>query len=410
MTRTRPCLSNIVVCSALCLAFWTREANAFSFSNRHVRHPFINGNHQGLQTKLCSAAVEESSTKEDFSFDNGKKRQKIVLVAGFESFNREQYQQAAVALSDHVDLQVFADSDIRLDLSVIQQQQKQLEQEQQGNDTATTSSHHVDPLVDNTINPVFRKAVLEADVFVGSLIFDYDDVQAVQSLLPAVTGPRLLFECATEIMEFNQVGSFNMKPSGDGSAAGPPPAVKAILSKFGSGKEEDKLAGYIKLLKFGPDLLKFVPGDKATDLRTWLECYRYWNQGGRLNVQSMLQLLADRAELDQHQSLGGNFAASVLDKLPPVQVTPDLGLIHPVRFRDPSTRSSPFFDSPASYMAWRRSAACKEAAAKQGFQLADIETAPVVAVLLYRKHVITEQGYILDLLTIMEKQGVVRQC
>jgi len=33
--------------------------------------------------------------------------------------------------------------------------------------------------------------------------------------------------------------------------AGPPPAVKAILAKFGSGKEEDKLVGYLSFLKIG---------------------------------------------------------------------------------------------------------------------------------------------------------------
>lgn len=58
------------------------------------------------------------------------------------------------------------------------------------------------------------------------------------------------------------------RQSGKGPG-GPPAPVKAILSKFGSGKEEDKLAGYLKLLKVGPSLLKFVPGKKAKDLRSW---------------------------------------------------------------------------------------------------------------------------------------------
>lgn len=58
------------------------------------------------------------------------------------------------------------------------------------------------------------------------------------------------------------------RQSGKGPG-GPPAPVKAILSKFGSGKEEDRLAGYLKLLKVGPSLLKFVPGKKAKDLRSW---------------------------------------------------------------------------------------------------------------------------------------------
>ena len=64
-----------------------------------------------------------------------------------------------------------------------------------------------------------------------------------------------------------QVGSFQMAPGG--KKAGPPPAVKKVLSLFGSGKEEDKLAGYLSFLKIGPKLLKFLPIQKAQDLRSW---------------------------------------------------------------------------------------------------------------------------------------------
>jgi len=161
--------------------------------------------------------------------DGGEDTVNIVLTTGFESFNRDLYQKAGQLLppplSSHIHLQVFADSDIR------------------------SSSE-------------FATAVQNADLFIGSLIFDYDDVMAVSELLPHVKGPRLLFECATELMAFNKVGSFNMeaKQDGSGSSDGPPPAVKAILNKFSSGKEEDKINGYLKMLKVGPDLLKFIPG------------------------------------------------------------------------------------------------------------------------------------------------------
>ena len=93
--------------------------------------------------------------------------------------------------------------------------------------------------------------------------------------------------------------------------------------------------------------------------------------------------------------------------LPPVLVTPDMGLIHPVRYRHAnSKRENPYFVSPAAYLEWRKSRAAKQEAQRQGFQLAD-DDAPVVAVLLYRKHVITEQPYILDLLTMMEQQNII---
>ena len=326
------------------------KANTCSYSNAGPLH---------------SAPTETQTNTDQSQQAYSPHRPRIVLVAGFESFNRDLYQQAARELD--IDLKVFADSDIRTAPSA------------QGSQT----------------NPLFVKAVQNADAFVGSLVFDYDDAVAVQQLLPNVTGPRLLFECATELMEFNQVGSFNMKPGEGQAAAGPPPAVKAVLSKFGSGKEEDKLSGYLKLLKVGPSLLKYVPGQKAGDLRTWLQAYQYWNQGGKQNVQSMLQIVADRVR-----------GMSTTDTaLPELQVTPDIGIIHPLRYNY-ETGNRRFLDYPAQYMQWRLSSTTKDLAKRAHFVLAP-DSAPRVAVLLYRKHVITEQRYILDLIRMMEADGLI---
>lgn len=79
---------------------------------------------------------------------------------------------------------------------------------------------------------------------------------------------RLIFESALELMSMTQVGTFTM--GSGGQSQGPPPAVKALLSKFGSKREEDKLKGYLSFLKIGPKILKLVPGKKAKDVRTWL--------------------------------------------------------------------------------------------------------------------------------------------
>lgn len=224
--------------------------------------------------------MEKQQTPVEASLVEPPKKQKgpkVVLVAGFESFNRQLYYDAVRDLD--INLLVFADSEIRLPKYAA--------------DCSTTDSNN--PW---TINPEFESAMSSADAFVGSLIFDYDDVLAVSQCLARVPGPRLIFESATELMELNQVGSFNMAKKQDDNSgpSGPPPAVKAVLSKFGSGKEEDKLSGYLQLLKIGPDLLKFVPGEKAADLRAWLEAYRYWNQGGKSNVRAMLQQIAYRCD------------------------------------------------------------------------------------------------------------------
>jgi len=331
---------------------------------------------------LLAATLEEKVAPADASDDSdGEKkrtRTSIVLVAGFESFNRELYAQAASEVD--VDLRVFSDSDIR------------------------TASNPLDP-DDLGVNPEFEKAVMNADAFIGSLIFDYDDALVVQKLLQKYDRndqqPRLLFECATELMSFNRVGSFSMADDGSGgTAAGPPAPVKAILSLFGSGKEEDKISGYLKLLKVGPDLLKYVPGSKAGDLRTWLESYRYWNQGGSSNVKAMLSIVADRARMNTE----GVASTSLSNSLPELVVTPDVGVIHPLQYRYVEG-SSRYFESPAEYLKWRLSDTTKQSAREHRFQLAP-DDAPRVAVLMFRKHVITEQRYILDLISMMEEQGL----
>lgn len=51
--------------------------------------------------------------------------------------------------------------------------------------------------------------------------------------------------------------------------------------------------GYLSFLKIGPKLLRFLPGQRATDLRNWLTVYGYWNQGGLGNVTTMLLYLVD---------------------------------------------------------------------------------------------------------------------
>jgi len=325
-----------------------------------------------ISSSLCAVSAPTAlpiveQTKLDDIPNKDTTTTNIVLVCGFESFNRDLYNAAASKVPN-INLKVFADKDIR-----------------QGGSMST---------------PQFEHAMKHADAFLGSLIFDYDDALVVKQLLPHVKGPRFIFESADEIMSFNKIGTFQM--GAEQGSVGPPPAVKAILSKFSSGREEDKLLGYIKMLKVGPDLLKYIPGDnkKVADLRTWLEVYRYWNQGGRVNFTSMLQLISNACRRGT--------AVAVTDWIPPpLQVTPDLGLLHPLlTLEHGNSDSKVYMTSPAEYLKWRLSDKCKQLAKDKSFHLAP-STAPRVAFLLFRKHVITEQRYIFDLLTIVEKNGII---
>lgn len=76
---------------------------------------------------------------------------------------------------------------------------------------------------------------------------------------------------------------------------------------------------YLSFLKIGPKLLKFLPGNKARDLRNWLQIYGYWNEGGLENVTTMLLYL-----VDQYLRPAGVGT-------PAVQVTPPTGAPSPAQ-------------------------------------------------------------------------------
>ncbi|WP_138501640.1 magnesium chelatase subunit H [Nostoc sp. PA-18-2419] len=268
---------------------------------------------------------------------------RIVLIAGFESFNADLYRKAAFLANSgcsQLDIRVFSDRDL------------------------TTKRLEVEAALDG------------ADVFFGSLLFDYDQVVWLRDRLAQIP-IRLVFESALELMSLNKLGNFAI---GD-KPKGMPKPVKFILDKFSNGREEDKLAGYISFLKIGPKLLKYVPVQKVQDLRNWLIIYGYWNAGGSENVASLFWTLAEK------------YLDLKVGEIPPPIETPNMGLLHP--------DYSGFFVSPREYLEWY----------KTYFKDADainrVSTRPVIGILLYRKHVITKQPYIPQLIRHFESAGLI---
>jgi len=262
----------------------------------------------------------------------GMKR--IVLIAGFEAFNADLYRQAAALASSRcgeLDIRVFSDRHI------------------------TTHTQEV------------AAALQGADVFFGSLLFDYDQIMWLRDRLPEIP-IRLVFESALELISLTQLGAFAMgnKPQGM------PKPIKFILDKFSNGREEDRLAGYISFLKIGPSLLKYIPVQKVQDLRNWLIIYGYWNAGGADNVAALFGTIAEK------------YLNLKVGDIPPPYVTPNMGLLHP--------DYQGFFTSPKAYLAWYRQMAIDR---------------PIVGILLYRKHVITKQPYITQLIRQFESAGLI---
>ncbi|MCU0526671.1 MAG: magnesium chelatase subunit H [Elainella sp. Prado103] len=267
---------------------------------------------------------------------------RIVLIAGFESFNADLYRAAAQLAGQRcpgLEIAVFSDRDLATDPAAVE------------------------------------AALQSAQVFFASLIFDYDQVLWLRSRVQQIP-IRLVFESALELMSLTQLGKFVI---GD-QPKGMPKPIKFILDKFGSGREEDKLAGYLSFLKAGPKLLKFVPIGKVQDLRNWLIIYSYWNAGGTENVAAMLWFLAEK------------YLGLTVGEIPEPIETPNMGLLHP--------DYSGYFTSPQEYLNWYYQNHIKKNSSNLSINI------PVVAILLYRKHVITKQNYIPQLIRQFEQTGL----
>jgi len=288
---------------------------------------------------------------------------RIVLVAGFESFNTDLYRKAAFLANSRcpeLDIRVFSDRDL------------------------------------SSKGTEVEAALHDADVFFGSLLFDYDQVVWLRDRIAQIP-IRLVFESALELMSLTKLGIFAI---GD-NPKGMPKPVKFILDKFSNGREEDKLAGYISFLKIGPKLLKYVPVQKVQDLRNWLIIYGYWNAGGTENVASLFWILAEK------------YLNLKVGDIPALVETPNIGLLHP--------DYPGFFESPREYLEWYKTH-CRDAIHRVSpnrvfpnrvspnrvspNRVFPNRVSPVIGILLYRKHVITKQPYIPQLIRSFEKAGL----
>ncbi|WP_218082408.1 magnesium chelatase subunit H [Anthocerotibacter panamensis] len=260
---------------------------------------------------------------------------RMVLIAGFETFNADLYRKAvsiAQARCSELDIQTFSDRDI-------------------------------------TQNPEQVAHALDgAQVFLGSLLFDYDQVLWLKEQVAKIP-IRLVFESALELMALTRLGRFTLAGS-----EGMPKPIRFVLDKFSQGREEDRIAGYLGLLNLGPKLLKYIPVQKVQDLRQWLMLYSYWNAGGPENVAALFWTLA------QH------YLGLSVGEIPGVFTTPDRGLVHP--------EAPEYFTTPRRYLQWYRHhnpLACSW---------------PAVGILLYRKHVISGQPYIAQLIRHFEQRAL----
>merc|ERR1719201_2285656 len=166
--------------------------------------------------------------------------------------------------------------------------------------------------------------------------------------------------------------------------------MKKKKADDGSSFEEAML----KLLRTLPKVLKYLPGDKAKDAKSFMMSFQYWLGGSPENLQSMLLSLAttyvpavvekaDMASLDQE----GLIAEPVL--------LPDKGIWHPL--------GPEVYQTAEEYFQWYET----EHAPAAGLA----EDAPVVGVVLQKSHINTgDAGHYVSLISELEARGAKVVC
>jgi magnesium chelatase subunit H len=171
----------------------------------------------------------------------------------------------------------------------------------------------------------FQRDMAEANVFIASLIFLED---LADKLVAAVEPYRdrldvsVVFPSMPQVMRLNKMGSFSLAQIGQSKSA-IAQFMKKRKEKSGSGFQDAML----KLLRTLPQVLKYLPMDKAQDARNFMLSFQYWLGGSQENLENFLLMLADRYVLkDKSERVEG---AAPLEYAEPVTY-PDLGIWHPL--------------------------------------------------------------------------------
>ena len=229
------------------------------------------------------------------------------------------------------------------------------------------SGYLIEELRDPQNYAEFQRELENTNIFIASLIF-IDDL--AQKLVAAVEPYRdrldvsVVFPSMPEVMRLNKMGSFSLSQLGQS---------KSAIAQFMRKRKEKSGAGFqdgmLKLLRTLPQVLKFLPMEKAQDARNFMLSFQYWLGGSAENLENFLLMLADKYVLkgEQTQDL-----ASVEYKAPVVY--PDMGIWHPL--------APTMFEDVKEYLNWYTSR-------KDISQDLKDPLAPCIGLVMQRTHLVT---------------------
>ncbi|MBD2294443.1 magnesium chelatase subunit H [Anabaena sphaerica FACHB-251] len=212
-----------------------------------------------------------------------------------------------------------------------------------------------------------KRDIASANIFIASLIFIED---LAQKVVAAVEPHRdnldvaVVFPSMPEVMRLNKMGSFSLAQLGQS---------KSVIANFMKKRKEKSGAGFqdgmLKLLRTLPQVLKFLPMEKAQDARNFMLSFQYWLGGSAENLENFLLMLADKYVLkgeDRQKLAAADYQAPV--------VYPDMGIWHPLA---PS-----MFEDVREYLNWY-------AVRRDISRNLKDPLAPCVGLVLQRTHLVT---------------------
>ncbi|MEA5577473.1 magnesium chelatase subunit H [Anabaena sp. UHCC 0451] len=212
-----------------------------------------------------------------------------------------------------------------------------------------------------------KRDIADANIFIASLIFIED---LAQKVVAAVEPHRdnldvsVVFPSMPEVMRLNKMGSFSLAQLGQS---------KSVIANFMKKRKEKSGAGFqdgmLKLLRTLPQVLKFLPMEKAQDARNFMLSFQYWLGGSAENLENFLLMLADKYVLkgeDRQKLAAADYQAPV--------VYPDMGIWHPL--------APNMFEDVREYLNWY-------ATRRDISRNLKDPLAPCVGLVLQRTHLVT---------------------
>jgi magnesium chelatase subunit H len=217
-----------------------------------------------------------------------------------------------------------------------------------------------------------EREIQTANIFIASLIFIED---LAEKVVAAVAPHRdnldvaVVFPSMPAVMRLSKMGSFSLAQLGQSkSAIGE--FMKKRKANAGAGSFQD---GMLKLLNTLPNILKYLPMEKAQDARNFMLSFQYWLGGTPENLENFLLMLADRYVLKEDDTLNSTSSAGEIKYQDPVTF-PDMGIWHPM--------APQMFEDVKEYLNWYNSRRDISDDHKDPL-------APCIGLVLQRTHIVT---------------------